>query len=178
MNCDAANWTEVNLNCKVRIQVIIDARIEMFVPYHIFVRHTFPPKFPISENSHDCCNTFIKRLKQRQYSEDISQVGVDRCHDGQMDIWCITKKMTRQLSQPSVLSQTRAGWGCLLLWQVPSLCRMPPPMNLTLTWNSGEISQSKKVWLGLAHLGTLYTDTNITNANFFITWTTILLNIT
>ena len=105
-----------------------------------------------------------------QYSEDISQVGVA--------MMSITKKMTRQLSQPFVLSQTRAGWGCLLLWQVPSLWRMPPPMNLTLTWNSGEISQSKKVWLGLAHLGTLYTDTNITNANFFITWTTILLNIT
>ena len=100
MNCDAANWTEVNLSCKVRIQVIIYARIEMFVPYHIFVIRS-QQNFQISENSHDCCNTFIKRLKQRQYSEDISQVGVA--------MMSITKKMTRQLSQPFVLSQTRAG---------------------------------------------------------------------
>ena len=102
MNCDAANWTEVNLNCKVRIQVIIDARIEMFVPYHIFVIRSHQNFQSVKTAMTVAIHLLsVSNRDNIQYSEDISQVGVA--------MMSITKKMTRQLSQPFVLSQTRAG---------------------------------------------------------------------
>ena len=72
--CDATNRAEVRLDYKVLNEVIIDTWFDLgnqFVSYHILLVST-DQYFKVSENSHDCDKTFITRLKQRQYSEDVT----------------------------------------------------------------------------------------------------------